>query len=267
MTDLNSFSLSGKIALVTGASYGIGFAIASAYAKFGATIVFNDINQELVDKGLKAYEEIGIKAHGYVCDVTNEDAVNALVAQVEKEVGIIDILVNNAGIIKRIPMCEMSAADFRRVIDIDLNGPFIVSKACIPGMIKKGHGKIINICSMMSELGRETVSAYAAAKGGLKMLTRNICSEYGQYNIQCNGIGPGYIETPQTAPLRERQADGSRHPFDQFICAKTPANRWLKPEELAGPAVFLASEASDAVNGHILYVDGGILAYIGKQPQ
>lgn len=267
MTDLNSFSLSGKIALVTGASYGIGFAIASAYAKCGATIVFNDINQELVDKGLKAYEEIGIKAHGYVCDVTNEDAVNALVAQVEKEVGIIDILVNNAGIIKRIPMCEMSAADFRRVIDIDLNGPFIVSKACIPGMIKKGHGKIINICSMMSELGRETVSAYAAAKGGLKMLTKNICSEYGEHNIQCNGIGPGYIATPQTAPLREIQPDGLRHPFDQFIIAKTPAARWGTPEDLQGPAIFLASDASNFVNGHILYVDGGILAYIGKQPK
>ncbi len=267
MTDLNSFSLSGKIALVTGASYGIGFAIASAYAKCGATIVFNYINQELVDKGLKAYEEIGIKAHGYVCDVTNEDAVNALVAQVEKEVGIIDILVNNAGIIKRIPMCEMSAADFRRVIDIDLNGPFIVSKACIPGMIKKGHGKIINICSMMSELGRETVSAYAAAKGGLKMLTKNICSEYGEHNIQCNGIGPGYIATPQTAPLREIQPDGSRHPFDQFIIAKTPAARWGTPEDLQGPAIFLASDASNFVNGHILYVDGGILAYIGKQPK
>lgn len=267
MTDLNSFSLSGKIALVTGASYGIGFAIASAYAKCGATIVFNDINQELVDKGLKAYEEIGIKPHGYVCDVTNEDAVNALVAQVEKEVGIIDILVNNAGIIKRIPMCEMSAADFRRVIDIDLNGPFIVSKACIPGMIKKGHGKIINICSMMSELGRETVSAYAAAKGGLKMLTKNICSEYGEHNIQCNGIGPGYIATPQTAPLREIQPDGSRHPFDQFIIAKTPAARWGTPEDLQGPAIFLASDASNFVNGHILYVDGGILAYIGKQPK
>lgn len=267
MTDLNSFSLSGKIALVTGASYAIGFAIASAYAKCGATIVFNDINQELVDKGLKAYEEIGIKAHGYVCDVTNEDAVNALVAQVEKEVGIIDILVNNAGIIKRIPMCEMSAADFRRVIDIDLNGPFIVSKACIPGMIKKGHGKIINICSMMSELGRETVSAYAAAKGGLKMLTKNICSEYGEHNIQCNGIGPGYIATPQTAPLREIQPDGSRHPFDQFIIAKTPAARWGTPEDLQGPAIFLASDASNFVNGHILYVDGGILAYIGKQPK
>ena len=262
-----NFSLEGKVALVTGASYGIGFAIASGMAKAGATIVFNDIKQELVDKGLAAYKEAGIDAHGYVCDVTNEEKVNAMVAQIAKDVAPIDILVNNAGIIKRIPMCDMTAAEFRQVIDVDLNAPFIVSKAVIPSMIERGHGKIINICSMMSELGRETVSAYAAAKGGLKMLTRNICSEYGQYNIQCNGIGPGYIETPQTAPLRERQADGSRHPFDQFICAKTPAKRWLKPEELAGPAVFLASEASDAVNGHILYVDGGILAYIGKQPQ
>ncbi|MBE5798190.1 MAG: SDR family oxidoreductase, partial [Clostridiales bacterium] len=176
------------------------------------------------------------------------------------------ILVNNAGIIKRIPMCEMSAADFRQVIDVDLNAPFICAKAVIPSMIKKGHGKIINICSMMSELGRETVSAYAAAKGGLKMLTKNICSEYGHYNIQCNGIGPGYIETPQTAPLREIQPDGSRHPFDLFLMGKTPAERWGQPDELGGPAVFLASDASNFVNGHILYVDGGILAYFGKQP-
>jgi gluconate 5-dehydrogenase len=236
-------------------------------AAAGATIVLNDIKQELVDKGLAAYKEAGIEAHGYVCDVTNEEQVNEMVAKISKEVGDINILVNNAGIIKRIPMCEMTAAEFRQVIDVDLNAPFIVSKAVIPTMIKNGGGKIINICSMMSELGRETVSAYAAAKGGLKMLTRNICSEYGEYNIQCNGIGPGYIETPQTAPLREIQPDGSRHPFDQFIIAKTPAARWLKPEELAGPAVFLASEASDAVNGHVLYVDGGILAYIGKQPK
>ncbi len=265
--DMKSFSLEGKVALVTGASYGIGFGIASAYAAAGATICFNDINQEKVDLGMKAYEEAGIKAHGYVCNVCDEEQVQAMVKTIEEEVGIIDILVNNAGIIKRIPMTEMSAADFRQVIDVDLNAPFIVSKAVIPSMIKKGHGKIINICSMMSELGRETVSAYAAAKGGLKMLTRNICSEYGQYNIQCNGIGPGYIATPQTAPLREVQADGSRHPFDQFICAKTPANRWGNPEDLQGPAVFLASDASDFVNGHVLYVDGGILAYIGKQPQ
>ncbi len=261
------FRLDGKVALVTGASYGIGFAIAKGLAKAGATVVFNDIKQEFVDKGIEAYKAEGIDAKGYVCDVTDEDGVNAMVAQIEKEVGVIDILVNNAGIIKRIPMHEMSAAEFRQVIDVDLNAPFIVSKAVIPAMIKKGGGKIINICSMMSELGRETVSAYAAAKGGLKMLTRNICSEYGEFNIQCNGIGPGYIATPQTAPLREKQADGSRHPFDSFICAKTPAGRWLDPEELVGPAVFLASNASDAVNGHILYVDGGILAYIGKQPK
>ena len=248
-------------------SYGIGFAIASAFAEQGAKVCFNDINQELVDKGMAAYAAKGIKAHGYVCDVTDEPAVQAMVATIAKEVGTIDILVNNAGIIRRVPMHEMDAADFRRVIDIDLNAPFIVAKAVLPAMMEKRAGKIINICSMMSELGRETVSAYAAAKGGLKMLTRNICSEYGEYNIQCNGIGPGYIATPQTAPLREPQADGSRHPFDSFICAKTPAGRWLDPEELTGPAVFLASEASNAVNGHILYVDGGILAYIGKQPK
>ena len=264
--NINKFSLEGKIAWITGGSYGIGFAIAEAYADCGATIVFNDINEELVNKGLAAFEEKGIKAHGFVCDVTDEYAVNALVKKVETEIGTIDILVNNAGIIKRIPMHEMSAEDFRKVIDVDLNAPFICAKAVIPAMKEKGHGKIINICSMMSELGRETVSAYAAAKGGLKMLTRNICSEYGEYNIQCNGIGPGYIATPQTAPLRERQADGSRHPFDSFIIAKTPAARWGNVEDLQGPAVFLASEASDFVNGHVLYVDGGILAYIGKQP-
>ena len=267
MYDMKNFRLDGKVALVTGASYGIGYAIAKALASAGAKIVFNDINQDLVNRGLEAYKNDNIEAYGYVCDVTNEDQVNELIAKIEEEVGVVDILVNNAGIIKRIPMIEMSAKDFRQVIDIDLNGPFIMAKAVIPSMIKKGHGKIINICSMMSELGRETVSAYAAAKGGLKMLTKNIASEYGEYNIQCNGIGPGYIATPQTAPLREKQADGSRHPFDSFIIAKTPAARWGEAEDLAGPAVFLASEASNFVNGHILYVDGGILAYIGKQPK
>ena len=265
--NMKDFSLEGKVAWVTGASYGIGFAIASAFAAAGAKIVFNDLKQEFVDKGLKAYADAGIDAKGYVCDVTNEEQVNATVAQIINELGKIDILVNNAGIIKRIPMCDMTAAEFRQVIDVDLNAPFICAKAVIPSMIKTGHGKIINICSMMSELGRETVSAYAAAKGGLKMLTKNIASEYGEFNIQCNGIGPGYIATPQTAPLREIQPDGSRHPFDQFIIAKTPAARWGNPEDLQGPAVFLASDASNFVNGHILYVDGGILAYIGKQPK
>ena len=265
----NIFSLEGKNAWVTGAAYGIGFAIAKAFVEAGVkNIIFNTSNEASMEKGLEAYREAGItNVHGYVCDVTDEVAVKTLVERIHKEIGQIDILVNNAGIIKRIPMHEMSRADFQRVIDVDLVGPYICSAAVVPEMMERREGKIINICSMMRELGRETVSAYAAAKGGLKMLTRNICSEYGEYNIQCNGIGPGYIATPQTAPLRERQPDGSRHPFDSFICAKTPAGRWLDPSELGGPAVFLASHASDAVNGHILYVDGGILAYIGKQPK
>lgn len=265
--DLQSmFSLEGRVALVTGAAYGIGFAIAEALAGVGARIAFNCRDQAHLDKALADYAAKGVDARGYIADVTDEAQVTALVAQIEADLGGVDILVNNAGIIKRIPMTEMKAEEFRQVVDIDLVGPFICAKAVLPGMLKKGHGKIINVCSMMSELGRETVSAYAAAKGGLKMLTRNICAEYGEANIQCNGIGPGYIATPQTAPLRERQADGSRHPFDQFIVSKTPAGRWGVPEDLMGPAVFLASDASNFVNGHILYVDGGILAYIGKQP-
>ncbi|MGL5919551.1 MAG: gluconate 5-dehydrogenase [Bacteroidales bacterium] len=257
-----TFSLEGKIALVTGASYGIGMALAEALAGAGATIVFNDLFEDKVREAEAEYKSKGIDAKGYVFDVTNEEAVEAAIAQIREEVGVIDILVNNAGIIKRIPAVEMTAAEFRQVIDIDLNGPFIMSKAVAKGMIEKGSGKIINICSMMSELGRETVSAYASAKGGLKMLTKNLAVEWAQHNIQVNGIGPGYIATPQTAPLREEG-----HPFNTFIIGRTPAERWGVPADLQGPAVFLASPASDFVNGHILYVDGGILAYIGKQPK
>ena len=266
MDIMKKFSLEGKTALVTGAAYGIGFAIAEGLASAGAKIAFNCRSGEHLKTALDMYRQKGIDAKGFLCDVTKEDEVAALVSAVENELGPVDILVNNAGIIKRIPMVEMTAEEFREVVDIDLTAAFITSKAVLPGMMERRSGKIINICSMMSELGRETVSAYAAAKGGLKMLTRNIASEYGPYNIQCNGIGPGYIATPQTAPLRERQADGSRHPFDSFIVAKTPAERWGAPEDLMGAAVFLASEASDFVNGHILYIDGGILAYIGRQP-
>ena len=263
---MKMFSLKGRVALVTGGSYGIGFAIAKALAEAGARIAFNCRSSEHLQKALADYEALGIQARGYLCDVTHEEDVQKMVADIREHLGTIDILVNNAGIIKRIPMHEMTVEEYQQVIDIDLTAPFIVSKAVLPGMMKLGHGKIINICSMMSELGRETVSAYAAAKGGLKMLTRNMASEYGQYNIQVNGIGPGYIATPQTAPLRQPQPDGSRHPFDAFIVAKTPAARWGTTEDLEGPAVFLASHASDFVNGHILYVDGGILADIGKQP-
>ena len=266
MDILSSFSLAGRTALVTGGAYGLGFAMARALAGAGARVAFNCRSQENLNKALEDYAACGVDARGYLCDVTDETQVARLVETIENDLGPIDILVNNAGVIRRVPMTEMSTEEFRQVVDIDLVGPFICAKAVIPGMADRGHGKIINICSMMSELGRETVSAYAAAKGGLKMLTRNICAEYGGANIQCNGIGPGYIATPQTAPLRERQPDGSRHPFDQFIVSKTPAGRWGVPEDLMGPAVFLASDASNFVNGHILYVDGGILAYIGRQP-
>ena len=262
-----NFSLEGKVALVTGGTYGIGMAMAMALAEAGAKIAICARRVDGVTAAIETYKNAGFDAKGYVCDVREEKAVADMVAKIENELGVIDILVNNAGIIKRIPMHEMSVEEFKEVVDIDLTAPFVVAKAVIPAMIKKGGGKIINICSMMSELGRETVSAYAAAKGGLKMLTRNIASEYAEYNIQCNGIGPGYIATPQTAPLREKQADGSRHPFDSFIISKTPAARWGDPEDLAGPVVFLASEASNFVNGHVLYVDGGILAYIGKMPK
>ena len=221
---LNSFRLDGKIALVTGASHGIGFAMAKALSNAGAKVVFNSSSDDGLKKGLEAYKKENIDAKGYVCDVTNEEEVKKMVADIEKNIGEIDILINNAGIIKRIPMTDMSVDEFNSVIDVDLIAPFIMAKAVLPNMVKRRSGKIINICSMMSELGRETVSAYAAAKGGLKMLTKNIASEYGQYNIQCNGIGPGYIATSQTAPLREIQPDGSKHPFDSFILAKTPAN-------------------------------------------
>ena len=241
---LDKFRLDGKVAWVTGASYGLGLAYAKAFAEAGAKkVVFNDINQELVDRGIAEYQKLGIDAYGVVCDVTNEEQVNALVKDIEEKFGGVDILVNNAGIIKRIPMVEMTKQQWDQVINVDLTGPFLCAKAVLPGMIKKGYGKIINACSMMSELGRETVSAYAAAKGGLKMLTKNICSEYGQYNIQCNAIGPGYIATPQTAPLRAKQT-----------------------EDLEGLAVFLASPASDFINGQVVYIDGGILAYIGQDP-
>ncbi len=263
---IDSFRLDGKVAWITGASYGLGLAYAKAYAEVGAKIVFNDINEELVARGLEEYKKAGIEAYGAVCDVTNEEQVISFVNGVKENVGTIDILVNNAGIIKRVPMTEMTVAQWNQVINVDLTGPFICSKAVLPGMIEKGAGKIINVCSMMSELGRETVAAYAAAKGGLKMLTKNICSEYGQFNIQCNAIGPGYIATPQTAPLRERGEDGSMNPFDRFIRSKTPAQRWGKTGDLQGLAIFLASPASDFINGQVVYIDGGILAYIGQDP-
>ena len=254
------FDLKGKVALITGGTHGLGMAMAMGLGQAGATLVINGhSSQEKIDKALETYRAEGITAHGYLFDVTQEAAVMESVAQIESEVGPIDILVNNAGIIKRIPLVEMSVEEWDQVIRTDLTGVFIMSKHVVKGMMEHGAGKIINICSMMSELGRNTVGAYAAAKGGLKMLTQNMATEWARHNIQVNGIGPGYFATSQTAPIR---VDG--HPFNDFILQRTPAGRWGDPADLAGTAVFLAAPASDFINGQVIYVDGGILATIGR---
>ncbi len=253
------FSLQGKVALITGGTHGIGMAIAKGLAGAGARIVVNDIMAEKLEAAKAEYAKDGIQIATYMCDVTNEEQVTAMVADIEAKMGGVDILVNNAGIIKRVPSMDLSLADWKMVIDIDLTAPFIMSKAVAKGMKARGGGKIINMCSMMSELGRDTVASYAAAKGGLKMLTRNLATEWARYNIQVNGIGPGYIETSQNVVLRE-----NGHPFNDFIIKRTPAMRWGTTEDLVGGAVYLASKASDFVNGHVLYIDGGILAALGK---
>ena len=256
----NLFDLKGKVALVTGSTHGLGMAMALGIGKAGATIVVNgNSSQDKINEALETYKAEGINAFGYRFDVANEAEVQQSIAKIENEVGPIDILVNNAGIIKRTPLIDMEVEDFKQVINIDLVSPFIVSKHVAKGMIQRKAGKIINICSMMSELGRNTVGAYAAAKGGLVMLTKNMATEWAKHNIQVNGIGPGYFATSQTAPIR---VDG--HPFNDFIINRTPAAKWGDPEDLAGAAIFLSAKASDFVNGHILYVDGGILATIGK---
>ncbi|OWW24653.1 gluconate 5-dehydrogenase [Zobellia sp. OII3] len=254
------FDLTDKIALVTGSTHGLGMAMAKGLGLSGATIVVNgNSSQQKIDDAVAYYKSAGIRAFGFKFDVTDEAEVKDAVGRIGKEVGNIDILVNNAGIIKRTPLEAMEVADFKQVIDVDLVSPFIVSKHVVKGMIARKQGKIINICSMMSELGRNTVGAYAAAKGGLQMLTKNMATEWAKHNIQVNGIGPGYFATAQTAPIR---VDG--HPFNDFIINRTPAAKWGNPKDLSGAAIFLASQASDFVNGHILYVDGGILATIGK---
>jgi gluconate 5-dehydrogenase len=254
------FNIQGKIALVTGSTHGLGMAMARGLGLAGATIVVNgNSSQEKIDKAVAEYQKEGINAVGYKFNVVNEQEVITAIEKIEKEVGPIDILINNAGIIKRIPLLEMEVADFKEVVDIDLVSPFIVSKHVVKGMVARKQGKVINICSMMSELGRNSVGAYAAAKGGLKMLTQNMATEWAKHNIQVNGIGPGYFATSQTEPIR---VDG--HPFNEFIINRTPAAKWGDPNDLAGAAIFLSSKASDFVNGHILYVDGGILATIGK---
>ena len=256
---MNLFNLTGKRTLVTGGTHGLGMAMAEGLASAGAELIITGTTPSKMEDALNYYKEKGYKASGYLFDVTNEIAAKENLDIIAKEIGDIHILVNNAGIIKRELAITMPVEDFRRVIDVDLVGPFIMSQLVAKQMIERKEGKIINICSMMSELGRNSVSAYAAAKGGLKMLTQNLATEWAKFNIQVNGIGPGYFATSQTAPIR---VDG--HPFNDFIISRTPAARWGKPEDLAGAAVFLASKASDFVNGQVVYVDGGILATIGK---
>ena len=257
---MNLFDLSGKVALVTGATRGLGMAMATGLGKAGATLVINGhSSQEKLDEAVATYHELGLDAHGYLFDVTRPNDVAEAVERIETQVGPIEILVNNAGIIKRIPLLEMDLEHWEEVIRTDLTGVFVMTKPVVRRMIERGGGKVINICSMMSDLGRSTVGAYAAAKGGLKMLTRSMATEWAKHNIQVNAIGPGYFATAQTAPIR---VDG--HPFNDFIVSRTPAGRWGNPDDLQGTAVFLASAASDFVNGQVVYVDGGILATIGK---
>jgi len=252
------FDLTGKVALVTGGTHGIGLAVGKVLGQAGAKICVNDISDEKLESCKSEYASAGIDVYTLKFDVTSEEDVDRGILQIEKEVGDIDILVNNAGIIKRIPILDMKVSDYRQVIDVDLVAPLIVAKRVAPGMIEKRSGKIINMCSMMSVYGRNSVSAYASAKGGLKLLTANMTCEWAKYNIQVNGIGPGYIATAQTAAIRE-----GGHPFNDLVMTRTPAGRWGEPEDVGNASLFLASKASDFVNGHILYVDGGILANFG----
>jgi gluconate 5-dehydrogenase len=252
------FDLTDKVALITGGTHGIGMAIGKVLGKAGAKICVNDLSEEKLEACKVEYKVAGINVFTVVFNVTDEADVDRGISIIEKEVGTIDILINNAGIIKRIPILDMRIADFKQVIDVDLVAPLIVSKRVAPAMIAKRSGKIINMCSMMSIYGRNSVSAYAAAKGGLKLLTANMCCEWAKYNLQINGIGPGYIATSQTEDIRL-----NGHPFNDLVMTRTPAGRWGEPEDVGNAALFLASKASDFVNGHVLYVDGGILANFG----
>lgn len=252
------FDLTGKVALITGGTHGIGLAIGLLLGKAGAKVCVNDLSEEKLQSCKQEFRNEGLDVFTLVFNVTDEADVDKGISLIEKEVGPVDILVNNAGIIKRISILNMKVEEYKQVLDVDLVAPLIVSKRVAPGMISKRSGKIINMCSMMSVYGRSTVSAYASAKGGLMLLTRNMTCEWAKYNIQINGIGPGYIATSQTAPIRE-----NGHPFNDLVMTRTPAGRWGEPEDVANAALFLASKASDFVNGHILFVDGGILANFG----
>lgn len=247
---MKKFSLEGKVALITGASYGIGFAIASAYAQAGATIVFNDIKQELVDKGLAAYEEKGIKAHGYVCDVTNEEQVQALVAQVEKEVGVIDILVNNAGITKDNLLMKISEEDFDAVIDTNLKGTFHTIKCMYRAFLKQKGGRIINLSSVSGVLGNAGQANYAASKAGVIGLTKSVARELASRNVTVNAVAPGFIDTDMTQAMSESAKEATIN--------QIPLKRVGQPKEIAETVAFLASDKAAYITGQVISVDGGM---------
>jgi gluconate 5-dehydrogenase len=253
---MDLFNLKGKTALITGSSSGLGLVLSSGLASYGCRIILNGRNPDKLAAAVSQMKGQGFDVTGYFFDVVNSREVEEVMEKNKNEIGNIDILVNNAGIQKRAPLEDFPEKDWDQVIDINLKGPYIMAKVVIKDMIKRQAGKIINICSLQSELARPTIAPYAASKGGLKMLTRAMATEWAKYNVQVNAIGPGYFKSEMTKALYENKE------FDEWLCKRTPTNRWGNPEELIGTAVFLASDASSFVNGQIIYVDGGITACI-----
>ncbi|MEA9392369.1 gluconate 5-dehydrogenase [Acerihabitans sp. TG2] len=254
MNDL--FSLKNKKALITGSAQGIGFLLANGLAQSGAEIIVNDITAARAEKAVRQLQDRGYTAYPAAFDVTQSQAVNNAIEQIESDIGPIDILINNAGIQRRHPFTEFPEKDWDDIMAVNQKAVFLVSQAVARNMVKRNQGKIINICSMQSELGRDTITPYAASKGAVKMLTRGMCVELARYNIQVNGIAPGYFNTEMTKALVENQE------FTAWLTKRTPAARWGDPQELIGAAVFLAAKASDFVNGHLIFVDGGMLAAV-----
>ena len=247
-----NFDLSGKVALVTGSGRGLGFGMAAGLAAAGARLVLNDISEENLAAALKRLSDDGLKAETAIFDVTDPASVAAGVADIEKRVGPVHILVNNAGIQRRHPLAEFPDEEWRQVLDLNLTAPFRMAKAVAKGMIERKSGKIINICSINAIIMRPTIPAYTSAKGGLMLLTRAMAVEWAQYDIQANAIAPGYYDTEMTKPLVEDAK------FSDWVVNRVPARRWGRPEDLAGTAVFLASEASNFINGQMIVVDGGL---------
>lgn len=250
------FDITKKRVLITGASQGIGFILARGLAQHGAEIIINGTHAERAEKAARTLREEGFIVHVAVFDVANAAEVQAGINEIENTLGPIDILINNAGIQRRHPFTEFPLDDWNDIMAVNQTGVFLVSQAVARRMTERRAGKIINICSMQSELGRDTITPYAASKGAVKMLTRGMCVELARHNIQVNGIAPGYFRTPLTEPLVQDKA------FSEWLCKRTPAARWGNPEELIGAAVFLSSRASDFINGHLIFVDGGMLAAV-----